>query len=257
MKRFSILLGAGAAAAALTGVPAGAKAPRGEAALRVTACHHAVVPFERKLGIAARMRAFPGTKRMAVRLDLLVHRPGDDSYAAVGGKELGFGVWLKSDPGVGLYRYIRKVRSLDVPATYRMRVSYRWYDANGKTLLTRRRLSRACFQPDLRPDLRIRFARVKRSGPNRDVYAVSVRNAGATAAGPFALSLTFPAPPGGVATAQRWTIDMLGPHEMTTRTLFRAPRCANGAPTATVDPDGAVVESDETNNTRLVACPAA
>jgi CARDB protein len=255
MKRISILLGAGAAAVALFGVPAGATVPRGEAALRVSSCHHAVAPFERRLGIAARMRAFPGTARMAVRLDLLVHRRGEVGYQPIGGKDLGFGVWLKSDPGVGRYRYIRKVRSLDVPATYRMRVSFRWYDAHGKVLLTKKRLTRACFQPDLRPDLRIRFARVKRSGPIRDAYAISVRNAGATAAGPFALTLAFPAPVGGVPTSQRWTIDLLGPGEVTNRTLPRAPKCSAGAPTATVDPDLAVVESDETNNSRVVVCP--
>jgi hypothetical protein len=256
MKRTSILLGTGATAVALVGVPAGATAPRGEVALRVTSCHHAVAPFERKLGIATRMRAFPGTRRMAVRLDLLVHRRGEVGYQPVGGKDLGFGVWLKSDPDVGRYRYIRKIRSLDVPATYRMRVSFRWYDAHGTVLLTRRRLTRTCFQPDLRPDLRIRFARVKPGGPNRDAYAISVRNAGATPAGAFALTLTFPAPLGGVPTSQRWTIDSLGPGEVTRRTLTRAPECSAGAPTATVDPDGAVVESDETNNSRVIACPA-
>jgi hypothetical protein len=92
MKRISILLGTGAAAVALFGVPAGAKTPRGEVALRLTSCHHAVAPFERRLGIAARMRAFPGTQRMAVRLDLLAHRRGEDGYQPIGGKDLGFGV---------------------------------------------------------------------------------------------------------------------------------------------------------------------
>jgi hypothetical protein len=253
MKRFSILVGAVGAAVALVGVPAGAKPPRGRVALKLTSCHHAVAPFERKLGIAARMRAFPGTTRMAIRLDLLVHHRGDLGYAPVGGKELGFGVWLKSDPDVGHYRYIRKVLSLDVPATYRMRVSYRWYGPSGRVLLTRKRLTGPCFQPDLRPDLRVDFVRVRVRGPKRDNYVVSVRNAGATAAGPFAVSLVFP--PASGTVAQRWTIPSLGPGEVTQRSLLGGPKCSLGAPSATVDPDGAVVESNEANNSMIATCP--
>src|SRR5207244_7559125 len=101
-------------------------------------------------------------------------------------------VWLKSDVGVSPYHYIRTANQLDRPATYRIRVGYRWYGKHGRVLRTTHSRVLKCHQVDLRPDLRIRSIIVLPGKRGKNRYAVVVRNAGLTGAGAFALRLSFP-----------------------------------------------------------------
>jgi hypothetical protein len=233
MKGLRNVLAASAVAAALAPGPAAGAASRGLVAVHLTSCIHALAPIDRLLDVSARMRAFPGAKRMGIRFDLLVRRGSEPAFHAVGGRALGFGIWLRSSPGVGTYRYLRTVRNLEAPAAYRMRVRFRWYGKHGAILLARQRVTRTCFEPDLRPDLRVRLVE-RRTGK----VAAWVINAGRTAAGPFTVTLG----------TRRVELPGLAPGHRVRRMVDR---CG----VVTVDPDARIDEADETNNTATAPCP--
>jgi hypothetical protein len=106
--------------------------------------------------------------------------------------------------------------------------------------------SRACRQPDLRPDLvpvLLEAGGVGDDGLRR--YVVTVRNDGDTAAGPSTVAL-------GDATAP---LDAVEPGA-TQAAVLLAPACVPGEPlTAVADADGAVDERDEGNDALVAPCP--
>jgi hypothetical protein len=216
---------------------------------KLTGCHSSLQLLQRKFDLAAHMRAVEGTKQMGIRFDLLEHRPGKAGYTAV--QAPSFGVWLLSGKGRAPYNYIRRINGLDAPATYHVRVGYRWFGKHGKVLRTSYTITKACRQYDLRPDLRIRLILVQHGKKGHDRYAVSVRNAGVTAAHAFVLRLSFP---GG--EVKLWDVSGLAAGATARRSVNGAPACSAGAPTATVDSGAAVDETSEQNNTRVAVCPA-
>src|SRR5437763_1655217 len=81
-------------------------------------------------------------------------------------------------------------------------------------------------------------------------YTVLVRNEGRTASSVFSVGFAV-----GDQTQPTQAVQSLVPGEGRVLT-FAAPRCSRSAPVrVTVDPDLAVDEADETNNTRTVVCP--
>ena len=52
--------------------------------------------------------------------------------------------------------FTRRVEGLIGPARYRAMVRFKWLDARGKTILSARRFSKACRQPDHRPNLKVK-----------------------------------------------------------------------------------------------------
>jgi CARDB len=254
MKRIALLTSLAALAAALAASAALAAAstvtspPRYGAHLQ--RCHHALLGIDRYLSVAAGMHARPGTRRMAIRFELLVRRPGEAGPTIV--RDPSFGRWFRSKPGVGTYRYFRTVDNLDAPAVYRVRVGFRWYDRRGRTQRTAFRSTRACAQPDLRPELRVRNVDVRPGRAGHDVYTVAVRNAGRTAAGPFDVALAFDA-----TTARAKPVPGLAAGAILHVRFGGEPACdALAPPVVTVDSSGAVDESNEGNDTVTVACPA-
>ena len=103
----------------------------------------------------------------------------------------GFDQWLTSDAGVRRYTYDRTVQNLTAPASYRTVVRFRWLDDEGDVIKSAKVTSAACRQPDMRPNLvplRVDVAAADAAGePVR--YLVTLRNAGRTDAGPFAVAL--------------------------------------------------------------------
>ncbi len=101
--------------------------------------------------------------------------------------------WVNpTDPTLGRHpddkwNLIKQVVDLKAPATYRFRVSFRWIGAHGRVLGTATRNGPSCYQPELRPDLQVRTISVKAvpGRPDVNAYVALIRNAGATAAGPF------------------------------------------------------------------------
>jgi hypothetical protein len=226
---------------------AAAAAPR--TTTKLTGCRSSLQLLERKFDLSAHMRAVKGTNQMGIRFDLFEHRPGRTGYTAL--RAPSFGVWLLSGKGKAPYNYIRRINGLDAPATYHVRVGYRWYGKHGRVLRTTYTITRACRQHDLRPDLRIRLIQVQHGKKGHDRYAVVIKNAGVTAAHAFVLRLSFP---GG--DVKLWDIPGLAAGASARRLLTGAPACSAGAPTATVDSGATVDEANEQNNTRVALCPA-
>jgi hypothetical protein len=222
----------------LTAFPAAASAE----SVKLLACVPALEGEDRSATFEARVRPARGSERMQVRFTLQV---GDELLGAWRRVAApGLDQWITSDPGVTRYSYAKTVQNLSAPASYRMIVRFRWLDAGGEPLARSRTTSRACRQPDMRPDLGAMRIDAVEGG-----YAVALRNAGRRAAGPFAVTLSAgderlePLTVPGLA-AGAWTV-----------LEFARPACAPGvALTATVDAGLAVDERDEDDNVLVATC---
>lgn len=220
------------------------------ASVKLLACVPALEGQDRSATFEARVRAPAGSERVQVRFTLQVSEDADPEWRRVVAP--GLDQWLTSDPGVSRYSYSKTVQNLAAPAAYRTIVRFRWLDAAGAVLARSRATSRACRQPDLRPDLaatQVEVVHPVEGVPAR--YAVTVLNDGASAAGAFAVTLQA-----GDEALEPLTVPALAAGE--SRVLaFAGPACAPGAPlTVTVDPDLAVDERDEADNVLLARCPA-
>jgi hypothetical protein len=222
----------------LLAAPAAAHA----ATVRLIECAPALAAQERTATFEARMRPAHGSLRMQVRFGLQVREGELTLWRRVVAE--GLDRWLTSAPGVGGYTYAKTVQNLAAPAAYRMVVRFRWLDADGAVVARSREVSSTCRQPDMRPDLHVAEVTAGPSG-----YAVTVRNGGRSAAGPFSVTLRV-----GDGEPAPQPLAELAPGE--TRVLtFAAPPCAAGTPlVATADADGAVDERDEDDNVLVASC---
>ena len=156
------------------------------ASVKTVGCTPALDGAARGATFEARMKAVKGTERMQVRFTLQVRDDGETSWRRVAAA--GFDTWLSSQAGVRRYSYSRTIQNLAAPAVYRTTVRFRWLDADGATLRSRRDTSAWCRQPDLRPDLEVTGVDVLPAPrADRRRYTVTVRNAGRTAAAAFDL----------------------------------------------------------------------
>jgi hypothetical protein len=184
-----------------------------------------------------------GAERLKMRFTLQAQKPGRRSYHRVAAP--GFSDWTTADPGTSRYVFTRRVEGLVGPARYRAMVRFRWLDADGGTIRSARRYSRACRQPDHRPNLKIKA--LSREGKRR--YVALVANSGRTESGAFDLELTV-----GDTTLAPVTVESLAPHTQTLVTV-RGPACTAGtALTATADPLDMIDERSERDNAFTAAC---
>ena len=228
----------------LAGSPAAAQA----ASVKLLDCVPALDAHDRAATFEARMGLRRGSERMQLRFTLQIREPGRFGWRRVAAP--GLDQWLAPDPGVRRYSYAKTLRNLSAPAAYRMVVRFRWLGPERDVLARSRATSRLCRQPDMRPDLRV--ARIELGpalGPEARSYAVTVHNAGRSAAGELSVALRVgdeplaPVAVAGLAAGERRIV------------VFGAHACAGGEPlAATVDPDAAVAESDEDDNSSSVAC---
>ena len=100
---------------------------------------------QRSATFSGEMTMFAGASRMSMRIELLERMPGEMSYHVVAAP--GLGVWRSSDPGVGVYKYVKQVTNLSAPADYKGLVSFRWQGAHGHTIKRDERRTRRCSQP--------------------------------------------------------------------------------------------------------------
>ena len=165
-------------------------------------------------------------------------------------KPMGFGVWVSSQPGVGIYTSDHEVTALPAPAAFRVLVRARWFDRRHHVIRRAVRLSPPCVQPLLTPNLAIgTLTRAPGTPPATVSYNVLVRNAGVAAAGPFQVALSV----GGVALPDVTVTGLAG--GATQLVAFVGPHCAAGSTlTATVDPAGAVNEPANPNRTKTFPC---
>jgi hypothetical protein len=223
-------------------------------------CHRALQPAGRLVSVRAVMRPVSGTMKMSVRFELLSKPSSATTFSEVRGGDLG--TWISpSDPQTlgtqphDVWIVSHPVDNLPAPATYRFRVMFRWTAAGGKVLATHTLLSAKCFQPELRPDLLVQSITVEPvpGTPQQAEYVVVIRNAGASAAGPFQVVFA----PGGSAPSKTHTIERLPAHTSREET-FIGPVCSPTAPpTVTVDPGDHAHDLNPSNNSLTATCPAA
>jgi hypothetical protein len=95
----------------------------------------------------ARMRAVPGTRRMAMRF-VLQERAGGEGWRSV---EYGpLEDWRRSRTLVRMFSYRQRVANLEDALAYRVVVRFRWFDEDGPAIQSAVRRSVACAP--LRPD---------------------------------------------------------------------------------------------------------
>jgi len=235
----------------------GSTAPPPRSVLGSFACTHALDPGARAIAIKAIMRPLTGTRKMAMRFELLQRSPGLPVQQVSGGD---LGVWrTPPNPTLGqlagdVWRVQKSVYNLAVPFTYQFRVSFRWTGAHGKVLGTATRYSRTCRQRELRPDLAVTSITVSAIAghPKKELYTAVIANQGLTGAGPFQVLFA----PGDTSAPTTDTISFLGAGKK--RTLsFTGPVCDSAnPPTVSADSASQVDDFDRTNNVMAATCPA-
>ena len=227
----------------------GARAPqRADARARLTACKPSLDPATRSLTVDASMRSLQKGDRMQLRFELFRKANGNRRFRKLAGP--GLGTWNPATSGVDRYRFRKPIQNLPAASTYYVKVTYRWLDQHEVAYARTVRQTGVCFQPDLRPDLRVAgFSEIRRVGPGEFAYKVVLQNAGRTASRDFGAVLTvggLPRPAvnvAGLAAGERRAVELAGP------------RCDSGARARVeLDPDNRVNESKETNNSRSTTC---
>jgi hypothetical protein len=205
------------------------------ASVALTACQ----PRDRAAEFEARMDQIAGGARMKLRFTLEARKTGK-AWKRVAAPELGG--WRTADPQTTRYISSRRVTALVGPASYRTVVRFRWLDADGRTIAAARARSRACWQPDHRPNLNLRALSVE----GGSTYVVLVANTGRSETGPFDLEIT------GLPTQVVQTIAPGGEALVE----VAGPACESGAPvTATADPLDRIDERSERDNALTRPCP--
>jgi hypothetical protein len=236
-------------ALALAAPAASAAVPRWAAKAVLADCERGADETERAAVFEGQMRSVRGAARMQMRFTLQARTPDTTRWSPVTAP--GFGTWVGPAPGTSRYVYTKRVEGLLAPATYRVQLRYRWLSDRGRTLATARRNSRACRQPDPRPNLVVSSLTVQRTAkPGRYRYVAFVRNTGRSAAEASSLQVAF----GGAALPQSPVL-ALEPGEGVEVTL-EGPACSEGAPVdANADAGEAIDESDEADNRFTRLCP--
>ncbi len=123
VRRFVTALAALGAAAVPAASVAATTPPRSQ--LAGFACTHALDPGERAVSVDAVMRPLTGTRKLAIRIDLLQRSTGLPVQTVQGGD---LGLWKSpANPTLGrlpgdVWRLQKSVYNLDVPFTYQFRV---------------------------------------------------------------------------------------------------------------------------------------
>jgi hypothetical protein len=236
-------------AVAASGAP-----PRAE--LRDFECQRALDPVARAVSVTAVMRPLVGTQKMEMNFSLMEKADGASSWSAVSGS--GLGVWITpSDPTLGqrpgdVWNVNHPVADLAAPARYRFVVRFRWSGDHAKVLGTSTLVSRACDQPELRPDLVVESIEVTAdsSHPRLNIYTAHIGDTGDSGAGPFSVQLSDQ----GVVTDK--TVQHIAAYG--TRTVHLVgPACSPAdPPTVTVDPTDQVDVSSRAQASLTAQCPA-
>jgi hypothetical protein len=254
VKRYVIAAALAAALGLATASTVAASQPRAQ--LRDLVCQRALDPPARAVGITAEMRPLSKTKKMELRFQLLRKTKPHGKFYSVSGGDLGS--WLlPSNPTLGqraadVWILHKQVVGLSAPAQYRLRVTFRWFGAHGHVLATTTRESAICSEPELRPDLIVQSitAQPVTGHPRENRYMAVIRNAGASAAGPFEILFS----PGGSLQTRTVSVGGLPAHKSIKRS-FIGPVCSNASATSvTVDPNDMVDDLNRSNNSLTAVC---
>ena len=238
-----LLVGGGVAVAQTPDPP---PPPPASVSAELETCERSPLPARRVAAFVGAMPAVAGAERMQMRFDLQRRRLAERRWRTMRGAE-GFGTWETSEPDRAGFVFHKRVDGLQVPASYRAVVRFRWTAADGTTVRRARRSTASCAQPDLRPDLvAVSLRAVLDVSVVPAVYRLVVRNDGRSDAGPFAVRVA-----GALAE-----VAGLAAGEKTSVTVVGAPCAAGATVRASVDADFRVDESDERNGLRR-RCPLA
>ncbi len=242
MRHLAALTLVAALTAAVPPAPAAKRKP--VTTVRVVECQKGTTVAERRATFRGAMRRVRGTERMWMKF-LLQERVGGLRFRTV--KAPGLGVWRKSRAGVRRFAVRQRVLALGEGAAYRVTVQYRWYDEDGELVRRARGRSRPCTQPGTLPNLRV--ARIfPRTSPDGTVqYLVDVVNRGRVVSTPTTLALTVD---GDLIDTP--FVGPLAPREAR-RVVVTGPGCSVSV-AAKADPADSVRESNEADNTRVLAC---
>jgi len=231
------------AALATAALPAAAGAAPAPASVRLAACSF----DEHTAAFSARMQQLPGSTRMALRFTLL-EETGADAVTRV--KVPGLRRWRFSKPGVKTFAYRQGFRNLPENASHRVRVDFRWYDANGEEIERARRRSPRCNQFVELPNLGARITAILPTGVTGVVrYEATIRNTGKAAASGVAVRLTVD---GKIVDTLK--IASLGPGEQRS-VAIRGPQC-HRLVRLEADPEQAIAESSDEDNVFELNCAA-
>ena len=241
----------GAALASSATGPTGATGPAGPPQVlsaSLSACHTDALAANRYAIFASQMTSVAGTRTMAVNFELQERGSGSASFATVSAP--GFGVWVASQPGVGIYTYDHEVTSLPAPAAFRVLVRARWIDRRRHVIRHAQLLSPVCAQPLQTPNLAVRTVKRAR-GPQAagEVYSVVVANDGTAPAGAFQVSLSV----NGVALPDVTVASLAA--GATQSVQFAGPVCTAGSTlTAVADAGATVAEPANPERSRVFPC---
>lgn len=255
----------GSSARAATGSSARAavlRAPRAE--LIDPICQTALDPPARVVSVTAVMRPLSGTQKLAIEFQLYERAGGASAWTLVSvpGAASHLNVWLSPSiatlgrrPG-DVWEVPFPVAQLSAPAAYRFRVSFRWTGSRGRVLGLVTRVSAACRQTELRPDLTVSSVAVAQQPlhPRVDAFTAVIDNAGVDAAAlPFGVELSYTH--NHVLVTRQQTLARLAGHGSRTIT-FTGPLCDAGTPvTVTADPLGQIDVYTRSQASLTVACP--
>ncbi len=223
----------------IAAVVLGTTAPSAHAATHlgqavVVRCAEGVATFE------GRVTPLRRAVKAQLRFTLQARTPEDPEWRNVPAP--GFGPWITA-PRAGRYLYDKTVEQLPAPGEYRAVVQFRWRDARGHTLRSERAVSKACLQPDPRPDLVVKALKVGAG------YVALVANQGRGDAGPFTVAFLRNGAPLGTAD-----VPGLAAGARTSVTLD-GPACSAGdLIAAQADSLDTVDEADEDGNVLSVTC---
>ena len=214
----------------------------------LTACHNDPLPTNRYAIFASQMTSVTGTITMAVNFQLEERKATAVAFVPVSAP--GFGVWVSSAPGVGIYTYDHEVTALPAPAAFRVSVRARWFDRHHHVIRREALVSPGCVQPLLTPDLAIgTLTLAAGTQASTLIYSVVVRNDGTAAAGPFQVSLSV----AGVVLPNAGVTGLAAGAKQVVQ--FTGPRCVAGTTlTAAADPAGAVIEPANPERTKTFPC---
>jgi hypothetical protein len=211
-------------------LPAAASA----ASVTLTSCE----PDARAAEFEARMDKAAGSARMKLRFSLEARKPGR-AWRRIAAPELGG--WRTAAAETTRYISSRRVTQLVGPSSYRAVVRFRWVDADGDTVAGAKVRSKACWQPDHRPNLKLRALSVE----GKRHYVALVANTGRSPSGAFDLQISGLAP---------LAVPELLPGE---ERLVEAdgPECAPGTRVrALADPLDLIDERNERDNAFTLRC---
>ena len=214
---------------------------------KLTDCHTGLQAADRFAVFVGQMPALQGTRRMWMRFDLYERNVGGTWRHLTVPK---FGTWQKSLPGKPGFIYEKRVDQLQAPADYRAQIRFRWYDKKGRLQRSARKTTRACHEPDPRPDLAVGKVTATEAGQGRLRYLIRVRNDGRGDVGAFdtVLSVDGNAQPPATVTGL--------PFGGQTNDAVVGLRCELGSQIqVAVDTAGAIDEASESNNAVSRPCP--